>query len=179
MSSTSSSDISDPPSPVLATTEVITKSADETRRIQQSFTITHLGTDEVTHEVLNSGKSVNLKITAIPSKGQAKGKKVKVKHIVSFQPRFSAFDRLNPATQNDHFRGFYTLFWILLGIHVINTLRKAVLEENDLLTFQFGKLISKDGLLLAASDGVMVGSTFLAVPFVKVKEFWFSYHVLD
>lgn len=34
----------------------------------------------------------------------------------------------------------------------------------------FATLISEDAKMLALSDAVMVGSTFLAIPFVKVRQ---------
>jgi len=42
-------------------------------------------------------------------------------------------------------------------------------ESGGLYRWSFAELISEDGLNLAMSDAVMVGSTLLCVPFVKVS----------
>ena len=42
-------------------------------------------------------------------------------------------------------------------------------ESGGLYRWSFAELISEDGWNLAMSDAVMVGSTLLCVPFVKVS----------
>lgn len=42
-------------------------------------------------------------------------------------------------------------------------------EGGALFGLSFARLIGRDGLALALSDGVMVSSTFLCVPFAKVR----------
>ncbi len=45
------------------------------------------------------------------------------------------------------------------------------------LSWTFGRLITGDALVLAFSDGLMVLSMFLCVPFVKGLQYgWFRYH---
>jgi len=47
-------------------------------------------------------------------------------------------------------------------------------ENGGLYRWDFAELISEDGVNLAMSDAVMVGSTLLCVPFVKVSLTFFS-----
>lgn len=43
------------------------------------------------------------------SNGGGRSRKIKVKQVVTFHPRLSHFDRSNESSQQDVFRGFYTL----------------------------------------------------------------------
>jgi len=94
---------------------------------------------------------------------------VKVKKVISFTPRISHFDRFHPTSRGDTFRGFYVLFWLLMGLAMTRVLFNSYLQNGEVLGMRFAKLISEDGIALALSDGVLVGSTILAVPFVKVR----------
>ncbi|KAH8926453.1 hypothetical protein BT69DRAFT_1259288 [Atractiella rhizophila] len=176
--SSSSSGISTPGLPV-GTTEIVSSDNmdDSDTPYQQGTTkITHLGASRVTHEVQEDGSLYIRPLDAkIPSKASARGQKVKVKHVITFQPRFSAFDRFNPNSQVDPFRGFYTLFWIFLLIQGLRTFRNG--EPLSLEGWKFWSLISADALHLAISDGLMVGSTLLCVPFMKmIEKGWLRYY---
>lgn len=53
-------------------------------------------------------------------------------------------------------------------------------EENDgFYKWDFAELISEDAVNLAMSDAVMVGSTLLCVPFVKVSLPWLTWCLVD
>lgn len=93
----------------------------------------------------------------------------KVKRLVTFRPQLSSFDRFNPNTSTDLFRGFYTLFWIFLAIMVIRTGLKSWHEERTIVGMTFARLIGSDGLVLALSDLALVSSTILCVPFMQVR----------
>ncbi|OAD68611.1 hypothetical protein PHYBLDRAFT_97722, partial [Phycomyces blakesleeanus NRRL 1555(-)] len=85
-----------------------------------------------------------------------------------FKARMSAFDMSNPETSNDTFRGFYTLFWIGMGIYVIQTVIRCYEQEGIPLSLGFFRLLSKDGLALLVSDLTMVSMTFFSVLFSKL-----------
>lgn len=93
----------------------------------------------------------------------------KVKRLVTFRPQLSSFDRFNPNTSTDLFRGFYTLFWIFLAIMVVRTGLKSWHEQHTIIGWTFARLIGSDGLVLALSDLVLVASTVLCVPFMQVS----------
>lgn len=69
----------------------------------------------------------------------------------------------------DPFRGFYTLFWIMLFVGAVRTCFTTYDVTGSILGLEFGKLISEDALALALSDAVLVLSTAVCVPFVKVR----------
>lgn len=98
-----------------------------------------------------------------------KDRKVKVKRVVQFVPRISHFDRFHPTSQGDTFRGFYVLFWMLMGLTLIRTLYHSYLQSGEVVGMRFAKLITGDAIVLALSDAVLVGSTIICVPFIKVR----------
>lgn len=61
------------------------------------------------------------------------------------------------------------MFWIVLATAATRTVMRKFEESGGLYRWSFAELISEDGLNLAMSDAVMVGSTLLCVPFVKVS----------
>lgn len=83
---------------------------------------------------------------------------------LTFVPRASALE----SSGHDAFRGFYTLFWISVGILMIRTYVTSFDQTGYPLSLSFAALFSKDALTLALSDGVLVASTALSVPFVKL-----------
>lgn len=71
----------------------------------------------------------------------------------------------------------YTLFWIGLFLVGLKTVIKSFQETGYPLSGNFYRLISGDGLVLAMSDAVLVGASYLCVPFVKaIERGWFRYH---
>lgn len=100
-----------------------------------------------------------------------------MKAMLSFQPRVSPLDRHNTESAQDSFRGFFTLFWIGLGLLFLQTSVQSWNENRTILSFTFGRLITRDAWVLAISDAVMVGSMFLCVPFVKMLQHrWIKYY---
>ncbi|KIO16291.1 hypothetical protein M407DRAFT_34053 [Tulasnella calospora MUT 4182] len=83
---------------------------------------------------------------------------------LTFVPRPSALE----SSGHDAFRGFYTLFWISVGIMMIRTYVTSFDQTGYPLSLSFAALFSKDALTLALSDAVLVASTGLSVPFVKL-----------
>ena len=98
-----------------------------------------------------------------------KDRKVKIKKVIQFVPRISHFDRDHPDSKGDTFRGFYVLFWMLMGLALIRTFYHSYLNTGEVVGTRFAKLITGDAIVLAISDGVLVGSTIICVPFMKVR----------
>lgn len=98
-----------------------------------------------------------------------KDRKVKIKKVIQFVPRISHFDRDHPDSRGDTFRGFYVLFWMLMGLALIRTFYHSYLNTGEVVGTRFAKLITGDAIVLALSDGVLVGITILCVPFIKVR----------
>ncbi|WWD21187.1 hypothetical protein CI109_105671 [Kwoniella shandongensis] len=100
-----------------------------------------------------------------------------LKAVLSFTPRVSALDRTNAKSQTDEFRGFFVLFWIGLGLLFLRTSLQSWEENRTPLSWNFGRLITGDALVLALSDLLMVTVMLVCVPFVKALQYqWFSYY---
>ncbi|WRT69249.1 uncharacterized protein IL334_006233 [Kwoniella shivajii] len=100
-----------------------------------------------------------------------------LKAVLSFTPRVSSLDRHNERSQTDEFRGFFVLFWIGLALLFLRTSIQSWEENRTPLSWNFGRLITGDALVLALSDLIMVLAMFFCVPFVKgLQNRWFSYH---
>ena len=91
------------------------------------------------------------------------------RRAVDFKPRSSVFDRDSEVGRADHFRGFYTLFWLLLGLTTVRTLEKSYRSSGYIVGTRFATLFSQDAKVLALSDAVLVGTSVLCVPFIKVR----------
>lgn len=87
----------------------------------------------------------------------------------AFTARISQFDRHHPLSSINPFRGFYTLFWLMVGVTGVRMILRVYEEEGILLGLEFGRFIGQDSLNVAISDAVLVGVTILCVPFVKVS----------
>ncbi|KAI9488524.1 MBOAT, membrane-bound O-acyltransferase family-domain-containing protein [Zychaea mexicana] len=87
---------------------------------------------------------------------------------ILFKARMSKFDISNPETSSDTFRGFYTLFWIVMGIYIIQSGVRCYEQEGVVLSLGFFRLFSKDGLALLISDMAMVATTVTSVMFSKL-----------
>ncbi|KAI3623186.1 ARE2 [Malassezia furfur] len=87
---------------------------------------------------------------------------------VTYVPRVSMLDRDNAVTSKDTFRGFYTLFWLCVAILVLNLFMQSWHTTGELLSMTFASLMSRDAMMLALSDAVLVSGTFVTVPCVKI-----------
>lgn len=130
---------------------------------------THVGAAQVDAEYSSSTGQITLR--PVPAKG---GDPRRIRLVRSrrthFEPRISHFDRHNKTSAEDTFRGFFSLFWIVIAVGGTRTIYNRVAETGGLLGgWQFAALISEDAWALALSDAVLVGSTILCVPFAKVR----------
>lgn len=144
------------------TTSTTSGTDDGTGR-QMATTVQYTGAAAVSSDV---GKDGTLHIHPIPSR---KDRKVKVKKVISFVPRTSHFDRFHPTSQGDPFRGFYVLFWLMMGLTMSRVLYHGYLRSGEVVGMRFAKLISEDAIVLGISDATLVGVTFLSVPFMQVR----------
>ncbi|KAH9060415.1 hypothetical protein EDB83DRAFT_2520433 [Lactarius deliciosus] len=84
----------------------------------------------------------------------------KLKEAVAFVPRRSHFDIENEHSSTNEFRGFFTLFWILLFIFTVHTYNIRSIEKHGVpLNLRFATMFSKDARMLALSDAMLVLST--------------------
>lgn len=128
---------------------------------------THVGTSKVDTSFRKADGSVTLR--PIADRGTVLSQIKSKRHRSRFTARTSHFDRNNSASAKDQFRGFYTLFWIMLALSAARTGVRNWYENGTPFGTAFARLITEDGWTLAFSDGVMVVSTFLCVPFAQVR----------
>ncbi|KAH7105853.1 MBOAT-domain-containing protein [Auriculariales sp. MPI-PUGE-AT-0066] len=101
----------------------------------------------------------------------------KVKAVISFEPRTSAFDTGNERTGKNEFRGFFTLFWISLFLLTVQGYISSYERHGYPLSLAFASMFSRHALTLAISDAVLVGTTGLSVLFVKaLQKRWIRYY---
>lgn len=151
------------------TTELLRNRSDEVDRIKkESVTFTHQGARGISHQLDKDG--------VVHLRPKTSRKASKVRTLVSFRARESHFDRHNKEAAKDPFRGFYTLFWISLSIMMLNTFYHSFDRTGQIISLTFATLFSRDAIVLALSDGVMVASLFVCIPFAKVLAHgWFRY----
>ncbi|CDZ96511.1 sterol o-acyltransferase [Phaffia rhodozyma] len=132
--------------------------------------------DVTTASISNKGSTIvtdegTIRIQPFKSRGQKN-----LKALISFTPRTSHFDLGNTSSQTDPFRGFYTLFWIGLFLLFCQTVIRSYEQTGYFLSGSFFKLISGDALILAVSDAILVGASYLCVPLVQgMKRGWWKY----
>ncbi|SPO41356.1 related to acyl-CoA sterol acyltransferase [Pseudozyma flocculosa] len=132
--------------------------------------ITHVGAKGITAQV---GKDGAVRLRPQPA---STSRRKRIRAIVSFKPRHSHFNRENSSSSTDQFRGFFTLFWISIGLFVLNTSYTSFADTGKVLSMTFATLFSRDARMLALSDAVLIASTFICVPFIKVcKRGWVRY----
>ncbi|CEQ42423.1 SPOSA6832_04239 [Sporobolomyces salmonicolor] len=139
-------------------------------------TITHVGADSVTANYSKETGQITLK--PIPARGGDPASiKIRRSRRTHFTPRISHFDRDNATSAQDTFRGFWTLFWIVMAVAGLRSVWRRFSESGGLYRWTFAELISQDAVALAMSDAVMAGSTLLCVPFVKLLvSGWIPYY---
>jgi sterol O-acyltransferase len=84
---------------------------------------------------------------------------------IEYVDRVSHFD---PTSDYRDFRGFFVLFWIGLAIMFITTALRNMKETGYPLAFRQWDLFTEKVWELGLSDGAMVGSTMLSLPFHKL-----------
>lgn len=144
--------------------------------VSSTTEILHSGSS-VTHEVSKDGSLSIRPVAARTRSGTRNGHgKVKIRKVVNFRHRTSAFDRFNTSSQADQFRGFYTLFWIVMAVATARTFQSSYADKGTILGTGFAKLFSEDAKVLVATDAALVASSFLCVPYVKMlKRGWIRY----
>jgi sterol O-acyltransferase len=69
------------------------------------------------------------------------------------------------------------LFWISIFIFMVRTYVHSTLSHGAPLNLEFATMFSRDAFMLALSDGVIVFSTGICVPFAKlVASGWIRHH---
>ncbi|KAI8992326.1 MBOAT, membrane-bound O-acyltransferase family-domain-containing protein [Pilobolus umbonatus] len=85
-----------------------------------------------------------------------------------FKERLSSFDTTNPESKNDHFRGFYTIFWMVMLFYSIITFVYCYEQDGVILSSDTFRVMSKDSLALCIADILMIAQSFIVVPFAKL-----------
>ena len=86
---------------------------------------------------------------------------------VDYEARVSHFD---PRSDYRDFRGFFVLFWIGLAIMVITTMLRNIKDTGYPLRHQMWDLMTIKTWQLGLSDGAMLVSTVLIVPFQQLVQ---------
>ncbi|SOV01898.1 related to acyl-CoA sterol acyltransferase [Ustilago sp. UG-2017a] len=156
--------------PIVATSTVTTTISNQHGSGSSTVEFQHIGAKGLSHRIDKDG-AIHLKPVAASSKSRKK-----MRAVVSFKPRNSHFDRFNETSSRDQFRGFFTLFWVCLALFVLNTSYTSWNSTGQVLSMTFATLFSEDAWMLALSDGVLIGSLFICVPFAKVcRRGWVRY----
>ncbi|KIS66357.1 uncharacterized protein UMAG_05355 [Mycosarcoma maydis] len=156
--------------PSVATSTVTTTISTTQGTGSSTVEFRHIGAKGLSHRVGKNG-AIHLEPVAASSKARKK-----MRAVVSFRPRQSHFDRFNETSSRDQFRGFFTLFWVCLALFVLNTSYTSFASTGQVLSLTFATLFSKDAWMLALSDGVLIASLFICVPFAKVcRSGWVRY----
>ncbi|TFK29702.1 sterol O-acyltransferase [Coprinopsis marcescibilis] len=112
-----------------------------------------------------------------PYKSRSSPSEKKLRALVSFVPRNSAFDINSHTSNTNEFRGFFSLFWISIFIFTIRTYIRSIETSGEPLNLDFAAMFSKDAITLAWSDLVLVLTTGLCVPFaIALKRNWLKYY---
>ncbi|KAL9102820.1 MAG: hypothetical protein Q9163_002069 [Psora crenata] len=124
---------------------------------------------------MSSGRSTPMPPDAPPSAVSISSvrKQVRAQHkhrmfpSIDYEARVSHFDRRSDYRD---FRGFFVLFWIGLAIMVITTMLRNIKDTGYPLRHQLWDLMTIKTWQLGLSDGAMVASTGLIVPFQQMVQ---------
>lgn len=119
----------------------------------------------------------------------------KLRALITFTPRKSAFDINNEASGMNEFRvsdraygsiplslksdskGFYSLFWVSIFLWTVRTYITSIETNGVALNLDFATMFSQDAITLAISDFVLVLSTGLCVPIaMAISKGWIQYY---
>ncbi|KAG2011805.1 sterol O-acyltransferase, variant 2 [Coprinopsis cinerea AmutBmut pab1-1] len=101
----------------------------------------------------------------------------KLRALITFTPRHSAFDINNETSHSNEFRGFFSLFWISIFIFTVQTYVRSIETSGKPLDLNFAAMFSQDAITLALSDLVLVLCTGICVPFaIALKNEWIQYY---
>jgi sterol O-acyltransferase len=98
-----------------------------------------------------------------------------------FTSRSSRLEREALQGALHEFRGFINLFWVCIGVLVCNTILHQFRERGQLIGLKLFQIMARDFGVFCFSDLLMVLSTFLCVPIVRlyadgwIKNKWIFY----
>lgn len=74
-------------------------------------------------------------------------------------------------------QGFFTLFWMSLFLFTVQTFVSSFEINGYALSFAFATMFSRDAVVLALSDAVLVLATAVCVSFAKaISKGWIKYY---
>ncbi|KAF8548937.1 MBOAT-domain-containing protein [Imleria badia] len=101
----------------------------------------------------------------------------RLRALITFKPRKSHFDMTNESSGSNEFRGFFTLFWMSLFLFTLQTFVSSLELNGYALSFAFATMFSRDAVVLALSDAVLMLATAICVPFAKaISRGWIRYY---
>ncbi|KAF2835585.1 hypothetical protein M501DRAFT_941640 [Patellaria atrata CBS 101060] len=91
---------------------------------------------------------------------EGKERRTRFRDLV-FTRQFTTFDRKNPSNAGSPFHGFFTLFWLAMGLLLLRVAAQnwrehgSILGSNEIMKMMF----KRDVVVLGLTDGVMCAST--------------------
>lgn len=97
--------------------------------------------------------------------------------LITFSARKSHFDINNESSVANEFRGFFSLFWISIGILTMQVYIRGIESRGRPLDFAFAAMVSQDAIALALSDFALILSTGFCIPIaIALKKRWIRYY---
>lgn len=106
----------------------------------------------------------------IISEADANGKQRKGFRDMVFTRRFTTFDRQNPLSSESPFYGFFTLFWLSIGMMLVRIAAQNWKMYGNILGSAevFHVMFDRDIVVLGITDGVMCAGTMFGLGLQKL-----------
>lgn len=106
----------------------------------------------------------------ITSESDANGKQRKGFRDMVFTRRFTTFDRQNPLSSESPFYGFFTLFWLSIGMMLVRIAAQNWKIHGNILgpAEVFHVMFDRDIVVLGLTDGVMCAGTMFGLGLQKL-----------
>lgn len=159
-----------------AKTPALDRLASDSRYARSAFTpsillVCSTAGQQDTHDFPRSGVSTPISEDAPPSalsiataRKQARARN-RLFYSIDYVPRVSHFD---PKSDYHNFRGFFTLFWIVLFIMVVTTMLRNIKDTGYPLRVRVWSLLSANVWSMGISDLAMVVSSGMVLPLHKL-----------
>lgn len=106
----------------------------------------------------------------IGSEADANGKERKMFRDMVFTRRFTTFDRQNPLSSESPFHGFFTLFWLSIGMMLVRIAAQNWKAYGNILGSAevFHVMFDREIIVLGLTDGVMCAGTMFGLGLQKL-----------
>jgi len=111
-----------------------------------------------------------LRTQLIPEEAFSKEKKRKGFRDLVFTRRFTTFDRQNPLSYESPFHGFFTLFWLCIGMMLVRIAALNWRAHGSVLGTAevFHVMFDRDIIVLGLTDGAMCAGTLFGLGLQKL-----------